>query len=188
MERSEFFKEEIDIGSDVRSGTEDFTEEPKFEFAEMKSSTYENEKQTLIFGFTELYEQLIDYETASTDNYEEPILTLDFDSDETGIKDFKEQANRNESNTFLTTINEFEELIAQEQLTTTSAPSLELSEFETSTTSKEFPSWRHQTITTDDEGSLNLKSKTGDNGGPGDNQALLQQQNGSQETGKNNSD
>ena len=154
----------------------------------MKSSTYENEKQTLIFGFTELYEQLIDYETASTDNYEEPILTLDFDSDETVTKDFKEQENINESNTFLTTINEFEELIAQEQITTTSAPNLELSDFETSTTSKEFLSWRHQTITTDDEGSLHLKSKTGDNGGPGDNQALLQQQNGSQETGKNNSD
>jgi hypothetical protein len=156
----------------------------------MKSSTYDNEKQTLIFGFTELYDQSsIDYDTASTANYEEPILTLDFDSDETvTTKDFKGQTNINELKTFSTSINEFEELIAQEQITTTSAPNLELSDFETSTTSKEFPSWRHQTITTDAEGSLNLKSNTTDNGGSGDNQALLQQQNGSQETGKNNLD
>jgi hypothetical protein len=135
-----------------------------------------------------LYEQLIDYETASIANYEKQILTLNFDSDETVIKDFKEQENINELNTFLTTITEFEGPMAQEQLTTTYAPNLELSEFETSTTSKEFPSWRHQTITADAEGSLNLKSNTTDNGGPGDNQALLQQQNGSQETGKNNLD
>jgi hypothetical protein len=153
----------------------------------MKSSTYENEKQTFNFGFTELYEQSIDYEPASTGNYEEQILTLDFDSDETVMKDFKEQENINELKTFLTIISEFEGLMAQDQLTTTSAPNLELSEFETSTTSKEFLSWRHQAIKTDDEGSLNLKTKTSDNGGSGDNQALLQQD-GSQETGNNNLD